>query len=865
MKFSVLTLMAIAPLATVCHGQSIVQNRAEFFEGHVRPILVNQCYGCHAKGKLGGLSLESREDLLRGGQTGPAVVPGEPDKSLLIQAIRQQTDLKMPKGGKLSAAEVADLVQWVKDGAYWPAPERTKGEPTKNATAAPKAPAYVITAEQRRFWSFQPLHSAAPPIVHEAAWPRNEIDRFLLARLEKEGLKVAPDADRRTLLRRVTYDLTGLMPTYDEVRAFEADPSPNAYEKVVDRLIASPHFGERFGRFWLDVVRYSEDNYRTPGMNVAPDRTERFPFAFEYRDWVIDAINRDMPFDLFVKAQLAADQMQGKDRDKYIPALGMNGLGVWHWDANPPEVERADEWNDRVDTTTRAFLGLTVACARCHDHKYDPIPQRDYYRLASVFASTDSHSYPLVDKSVVEDYDQKSATLKEKTATLDKFLADASELHARTVFTRTEDYMVTAWKLGTTPSLDLKEAAAQNGLDETALRRWVRFLRKPPVNYSYLKDWQTMVAHGGTEADARKLASAFYATAKEVVATREALIKENAALQPSKGGGGGGKGGGGGGMDLLPNGSRRRLGKRNSTLKGLEREPGYLWKDMFQEDLPDYPLGVDSYVNGPPPPGLLVYKGKDLEPHISAEWNAHIKFLQADIEAFKKSMPPQYPYAYGLADKAEPETVKVHLRGSPYSLGDDAPRSFLSILSEGEPAEFKNGSGRLELAEDIVKQPLAQRVIVNRIWRWLMGSGLVDTPSNFGTIGDRPSNPELLEYLTTRFVAEGMSWKKLEKEIVMSRAYQLSSSMPSADARVNEEKDGGNRLYWRANRRRLESEGLWDILLEGLRQTRSHETRRTVRAPYRRHGSSRRLRQCQPHESRRLPADLGFPQCRAVQ
>jgi Protein of unknown function (DUF1549)/Protein of unknown function (DUF1553)/Planctomycete cytochrome C len=800
-------LGAIAAAFALCsasftlRAQQLTSEQTTFFETHIRPVLSDQCYGCHTSARSGGLSLASREEMLQGGMSGPVVVPGDPSKSLLMRAVEQTGDLKMPQGGMLTAAQIADLKQWIKDGAYWPA------APAKSAASAPAAgKPFEITPQQRNFWSFQPLHSTKIPQVKDNSLVANDVDRFVVARLEKEGLKPAPVADRRTLLRRVTYALTGLMPTYDEVQAFERDKSPDAYEKVVDRLLASPRYGERWGRLWLDLVRYSEDNYRTPGFKTAPDRTERFPYAYEFRDWIINALNQDLPYDTFVKAQLAADLMQG-DNSKYISALGMNGLGVWHWDANPAVVERSDEWNDKVDTTSRAFLGLTVACARCHNHKYDPIPQKDYYRLASVFASSNYHAYPLVPQATADEYERQKKFLEKKEAELEKFQDDAAELLARTLFARTEEYMLAAWRLGGNPTLAVAEAAKAQALDAEMLQRWVRFLKKRPVNYPDLKLWQAMVARHGTEAEARELAAKFHARAIEVVEIRQKLTEENAALKAARGPKEGK-------VDLLPNGSKRVVADYGVPLKGLERESGYLWKDLFDEDLSEYPLGVDSYVNGTPPPGLFVFRDEGLKKRIGPEFAAHLKFLEDGIAALKQAMPPEYPFAYGLADKKETEIVKVELRGSPYSLGEDAPPAFLQVLSPPDREDYEGGSGRLQLADDIVKSPLAQRVIVNRIWRWTMGTGIVSTPSNFGMNGERPSNPELLEYLTAKFVDGGMSWKKLEKEIVMSRTFQLSSTMPPDDAKANENIDADNRLYWRANRRRMEAEGIWDNLLE---------------------------------------------------
>src|SRR5262252_7931130 len=401
------------------HAQTPGQK--EFFETRIRPLLAQQCFVCHTNSKMGGLRLDSIDDMLKGGEHGPAFVPGDPDKSLLIASVRHSGELKMPKGAaRLTDAQIADLVSWVKDGAYWP---------VENASVK------KYTDVQRNIWSIQPLHRPEAPKTKDAAWPLNDIDRFVLARLEKDGLKPAPLADRRTLIRRVTYDLTGLPPTYEEVKTFETDKSPNAFEKVVNRLLASPRYGEKWARHWMDVVRYGEDDYR---VSKQPDRAEKYPFAYLYRDWLIQSLNDDISYDTFIKAQLAADLLDESDRPKMIAALGMHGTGVWSYQDNPAPIERADEWHDKLDVTTKAFLGLTVGCARCHDHKYDAIPSRDYYSLASVFASTHYKPYPQVDKSVVDEYEKQSKELAAKEASLKKFLDGASDLYAQILFTQTE-------------------------------------------------------------------------------------------------------------------------------------------------------------------------------------------------------------------------------------------------------------------------------------------------------------------------------------------------------------------------------------------------------------------------------------------
>jgi len=785
-----LLVTSILPMAALAQ---ITPAQTEFFESRIRPVLAQQCFVCHTNSKMAGLRLDSREEILKGGKSGPALIPGDPDKSLLITAIKHvNSGLQMPKSAaKLTQPQIDDMTSWVKDGAYWPSETKSSAN----------AKGFVITSANRKFWSIQPLAAASPPKVKDAVWPANDIDRFILARLEKDNLKPAAVAGKRTLLRRLSYDLTGLPPTFEEVKAFEADKTPAAYEKAVDRLLSSPRYGERWARHWLDVVRYAEDDYN---VGKRPDRAEKYPFNYLYRDWVIKAINEDMPYDLFVKAQIAGDLMDEKIRHKTLAGVGMNGGGVWSFQDNPAPIERADEWNDKVDVTTKAFLGLTVGCARCHDHKYDPISTKDYYRIAGVFASSRFHAYPMMPKSVVDRYEAQKKVLEEKEAKLKKFLDQAAELYLQTLLSQTEEYMIAAYKLGSQKNSTVSALAEEQKLDAEMLDRWVRFLKKKPDNYSYLRPWQAMVDSKGKIEDAKKLSSEFYKKVLEIAKLRDKVKEENELAlakikdpdeEKNEQ------------FDPLPNGKKRRLNKHQIALKGLDREQSYLYRDMFEVDLSEYPGNPNAEEERKP--GLLKLTGFGLEKRLTTDLAAHVTRLKADIEAFKKTMPSEIPSVYGLEDSKEATDLKIFVRGNPYTFGEDAPRAFLSLLSEGEPAPFTKGSGRLELAETIVKQPLAARVIVNRIWRWHMGSGIVDTPSNFGMVGERPTNPELLDYLAAKFTAEGMSWKKLHKEIVMSKTYQLDSVTVEA----NLAKDADNRLYWRGNRKRLEAEGVWDSLL----------------------------------------------------
>jgi len=773
--------LLLLPLLLAGQTQDDSREKKDFFENRIRPMLAQSCFACHTNSQMAGLRLDSRADILKGGVSGPALVPGDPDKSLIVNQVREG---KMPKSGHLQDQQIADLVKWIKDGAYWPDPLPANARP------------YTITAKQRELWSIQPLKHPQPPAVKNTAWPVNDVDRFILARLEKEGLQPAPVADRRTLLRRVTYDLTGLPPTEEEVNAFEADKSPKAYETVIDRLLASPHYGETWGRHWLDVVRYAEDDYN---INNQPLHMEQYKNAYVYRDWVINSMNQDLPYDQFVKAQIAADQMDEKVRGKMIPGLGMNGLGVWAFDANPPVIQRADEWNDKVDTTTKAFLGLTVGCARCHDHKYDPIPTKDYYRLVSVFASTKYHAYPLVPKSVVDDYQAKKKELEEKEKAKKKYLDDLARLYAQSLLSQTEDYMVAVWRVKT-QKRSTDSVAEQYKLDPEMLARWIRFTTKPTLNYATMKPWQALLARSGSLDEAQTLARQFHDKAIAVSTLHDKLEAENEIelakykLADDQ-------------YDLLPNGLKRKLNPNQIDLKGMDREDSYLWRDMFDKDLGENPDNIDKQEQRPP--ALLKLEDWALERRLSPDLAKYVVHLKTDIEDFKKAMPAPYPYIDGLEDDKQPTNVKVFLRGSPYNFGEEAPRAFLSILSPAEPELFKQGSGRMELADAIVKQPISMRVIVNRVWRWHMGSGIVDTPSNFGRVGDPPSNPELLDYLASQFVDSGMSIKALHKQILLSKTYQLSTPADEAASA----KDSDNRLYSHANRRRLEAEGIWDSLL----------------------------------------------------
>jgi len=709
-----------------------------------------------------------------------------------MTAVRQTGTLKMPKGGKLSPDQIEALAQWIRTGAIWPAaakaPVPAKGE--------------AIDPARRNFWSFQRLHPTPPPPTKNANWIKTEIDRYILARLEKEGLPPVGFADKRTLLRRATLDLIGIPPTAEEFEAFENDKTPNAFAKVVDRLLASPQYGERWGRLWLDVARYGEDDYRSldpMGRGFAP-----YPHAYLFRDWVVKAFNDDLPYDQFVRAQLAGDQMDEKTRVRTLPALGFLGQGPWFYDNGAVEVTRADERHDRVDVVSRGFLGLTVGCARCHDHKYDPIPTKDYYAMAGIFASTSYKEYPQVPKSVVDKYTDLEKKLKNKEKLLGEFLQNETRALSESLTLQAAKYMQAVWRVQGEPKEDLNDAIEKNKLDYELMQRWIKFLARPPRYYPNLKDWQAMMQKGGTAPEAKKLADEFQALLLDILFERKDLKEQNDIIIAKS---------------LTGTKQKEPLFKPNEFVtnddfcpscsvetKAATLERTNLWMDVYVRDLDDPMLpGLIQKFK----PGLLSFRGWGLERQMSAEGRAYLAALREDIDSFRKAMPAPYPYVHGVGDQPKPVDLPVSLRGNPNNLGDVVPRGFLSVLSPDSRVCFNKGSGRLELADAILRQPLAMRVIVNRIWKWHFGTGIVDTPSNFGFNGERPVHPELLEFLADFFQKNGMSIKKLHREIMLSSVYQLSNE----SIKANYDKDTANRLYWRANRRRMDVEQIRDSLL----------------------------------------------------
>ena len=594
----------------------------DFFEKEVRPILANRCYPCHgpAAGEgQAGLRLDSLAGMLEGGRSGPAIVPGEPTRSLFIHAINHDTFVQMPPKSKLPLNEVQKLTRWIEMGAPWPnasLPTRVKKAPARNAGTV------EFTKEELSHWAFQPVVNPAIPSVKEISWPQSAVDHFVLARLEAKGLRPAHPADKQTLIRRATIDLHGLPPTPKEVNAFLVDDSPRAFARVVDRLLDSPHYGERWARHWFDVARYADSN----GMDDNIVHAD----AWRYRDYVIRAFNVDKPYDQFVREQLAGDLITrwgDRNRAEGLIATGFLMLGPKMVAEDDPVKQKLDFADEQLATTARAFMALTVDCARCHDHKFDPIPSEDYYSMLGIFTST------------------------------------------KTVLT----YRVTS---------KLNAVALLGPEDE-------RRLTEIEDKFDYHDDLVTNLNTATTPKEVR---------------------------------------------------------------------------------------------------------------------DRHKKAVEEAIEAYDT-----IPKAMAVGE-GEIKDLPLLIRGSHLTPGKIAPRRFLRVLAREERTPIGPGrSGRKELAEWLTQpdHPLTARVMVNRIWKWHFGEGIVRSPDNFGRLGDRPGNPALLDWLARRFVEGRWSLKAMHRLIMLSSVYQMSTARAPRSA----EADPENRLLSHRDRRRMGAEVIRDSLL----------------------------------------------------
>ncbi|MDZ4289343.1 MAG: PSD1 and planctomycete cytochrome C domain-containing protein [Prosthecobacter sp.] len=653
----VLTLAFLLPTALTAADPVAAGLSAEqlnFFEKNIRPVLVEQCYKCHSAESekvKGGLTLDTKQGLLLGGESGhPGVTPGKPAESTLYEALTwQNDDMQMPPKKKLPDDVVANFKKWIEMGAPDP-----REQPKAVIASAGKR--VIDMDEGRKHWSFQKPAKTEPPTVKTAGWAKTDIDRFLLAGMESHGLQPTRDADRPTLIRRIAFDLTGLPPTPDEVKAFVADQSPDAVKRVIDMYLDSERFGERWARHWLDVARYGESSGKE--VNVL------YPDAWRYRDYVIESFKKDKPFDQFLKEQIAGDLLPFKDkRDQAekIIATGFLAIGSKGHNNRDRRQFNMDLVDEQIDAMSQSMLGLTLACARCHDHKFDPVTQKDYYALAGIFLSSET---------LYGTYQQLQNNNPSTLIELDRNSEQISALA----------------KISSSEVAEIKRRmeAAEKTANE----------------------------------------------AQQTVMAQRREIREN-------------------------NGAANFLRVRAA-------------RDTMEA-------------------------------------------VRADAEQFYDDGTPR-TLAMGVLDRPRPIDTPLLVRGDIKQAAEIVPRGLVEVLcAKGEPLNIGEGSGRLDLAYFIASKdnPLTARVMANRVWLKLMGQGIVATPDNFGVMGQKPTHPELLDYLALTFMDNGWSVKKLIREIMLSRAYQMGSGYDAKNNAV----DPDNKLHWRMNQRRLDAEAIRDSML----------------------------------------------------
>ncbi|MBP3960821.1 PSD1 domain-containing protein [Gemmata sp. G18] len=721
----------------------------EYFETKVRPVLAEHCYSCHGvKKQSAGLRLDTSAGIKAGADDGPVLVPGDPTKSRLIKSVRRENELAMPPKMPLPADAVAVLVEWVKAGAPVPA------DVVKDPTADPK-----------KHWAYQPVKEPAVPNIANPKSPIvNPIDAFVATKLNEKGLSLAPRADKRTLIRRAYFDLTGLPPTAEEVEAFVKDESPNAWGKLIDKLLASPAYGERWGRYWLDIARYADSK----GYILTQERA--FAFSYTYRDYVIRSFNEDKPYDRFVTEQIAADLLPLGDDNRALAAMGFLTLGRRFLN------NQEDIIDDRIDVVTRGFMGLTVTCARCHDHKYDPIPTKDYYSLFGVFASTNEPAeLPLIGEV------KRTPEVLAFEAELEKreadFKADIAKRHAANLKKLREpavvaEYLRAVLDMRGKANMETQGALRQRDLTRHTYDRWRTFLEA---------EW--------------KAKSPIYAPLVQLAAVPEKDFEAK-------------------GLEALPKDTNALVLKaiadaKPKTLKAaLEAFAKVIASASPTGELTKEQTEIFKVWNAGGPLDIPITDADKLQNRVDRDALAAIR---KKIDAFKAANPHAPPRAHVLKENAQPTQPVVFLRGNPNNRGPQVPRQAPEIVTGMSRKPFAQGSGRLELAKIITspENPLTARVMVNRVWLGHFGQGLVRTPSDFGVRSDPPTHPELLDWLASGFVKDNWSVKNLHKRIMLSSAYQQSSTVSGDLYKLDPE----NRLLAHQNRRRLDFEGLRDSLI----------------------------------------------------
>ncbi len=802
-------------------GSAWADGDAEFFEKRIRPLLAERCESCHstAKGKTsGGLALDTREGWQKGGDSGPPIVPGKPEESLLVRAVRYVEDgPQMPpeeKGGRLADADITALADWVGRGAPDP-----RGAAARIGGMTPD--------EARHWWSFQKVQALPVPDVKDLTWPCSPIDRFVLAQLEQHKLTPAPEADGRMLLRRATFDLTGLPPTPEEVAAFVNDPAADAFERVVNRLLDSPAYGQRWARHWLDVVRYADFYDAYPKTRTAScELTE----AWRYRDWVVDALNSDLPFDQFVIHQIAGDLLPSPTGEEVYPdgLVATTFLSNGVWDRGDADKEKivSDMADDNIDVIGKTFLGLTLGCARCHDHKFDPISTEDYYALAGIFYSSHilkdlgakgaeytMNRVPLVPPTVVARREREEGQLAGANQRIEEF--DKRQRYL--------DLVAGGAVLAPT---EFKSAVGASGA---------------------ISGDGTVHVSGTLAKDSYTLKAVAPATTEIKVVRLEALADASLPAQ------GPGRTADGGfvvtnvALSFIPPSGEAIVSVKLRGGKADFEQAGFGAAQAIDADAHSgwaiHPaVGKDHVATFEIAPEVHVPAGSTLvvtidqqhsDTHTLGKFRLSIASalgspsperasergqLVAERDRLQREMSPPIPLAIAVQEGgmqgglfSKIQDVPIHIRGSYARLGPVVPRRLPRILAGDQQSPMTNGSGRRELARWVASKdnPLTARVIVNRVWQWHFGEGLVRTPSNFGKLGEAPTHPALLDWLADQFVRDGWSLKSLHRRIMLSATYRQASQA----SREQLEHDPENRWLARFAHRRLEAEAIRDAVL----------------------------------------------------
>jgi Protein of unknown function (DUF1553)/Protein of unknown function (DUF1549)/Planctomycete cytochrome C len=789
--------------AFVWLGIATATEEIAFFEREIRPILVEHCYECHSTGEeqKGGLVLDSREGWAVGGDSGPALIPGKLEQSLLIESVRyENSHLEMPPKTRLPPAKVLALEKWVAMGA----PDPREGSVKKSSTG-------LSVEDGRRFWSYRKPVKPSLPAVKDTGWADREIDRFLLAKMEAAGVEPAPPAAPWVRLRRLHFDLTGLPPTPEQIRAFSSDPSEEAWEREINRLLASSQFGERWGRHWLDVARFGE-SYTLRGLIKRE--------AWRYRDAVIESFNRDLPYDQFLREQIAGDLLPKEDvtlheQQRCHVASGFLALGNHNLEEQDKRQLDLDIVDEQLDTLGKALLGQALSCARCHDHKFDPIPTRDYHALAGILANTTILSHSNVSNwldlplPVGPDEEARLIEHEMRLAGLETELKAAEEIREAAVAAdpaRGTESMPAVVLAGDLPGIVVDDSEAEKVGD------WKSSVHtRSYIGEGYLHD----------ENAGKGLKTLSFVARVPKRGRYEVRLAWAAGPGRSPG------------VPIMISSADGDFPLQfdMSGTPPIEGRFASLGQYTFEANGANFVLitneGTTGYVVADAVQFLSV---EDLEKTIEVpagprdekamqrrrEAVAEVSRLKKEI-ALLKAEGPVRPKHLGVKEREQAVDLPVLSRGVVHNpTGDPVPRGFLQVTlpPETRPVEIPaDQSGRLELADWIASpdNPLTARVFVNRVWHWMFGNGIVRTTDNFGTTGEAPSHPELLDWLAVRFVEEGWSIKWLVREISRTNAYQLSAPSDETPWLVA---DPENRLFSRAPRRRLEAEAMRDAILQ---------------------------------------------------